>query len=83
VFDAGRQTWIGVHGVQRFFHPPVHLTLREPPSTGACLVFITDGLDPHLIERAYRRLVDAGSADDPASCPAMHAPVHDAIDASP
>ena len=82
VFDAGRQTWIGVHGVQRFFHPPVHLAPREAPSTGACLVFITDGLDPELIERAYRRLVDAGSPDDPASR-AMHVPVHDAIDAGP
>ena len=30
LFDSDRATWIGIHGVRRFFHPPVHLTLGEP-----------------------------------------------------
>ncbi len=62
LFDRERQVWIGVHGVRRFFHPPVHLALQEPPACGACLVFITEHLDPALIERSYLRLVDARTA---------------------
>jgi G3E family GTPase len=57
LFDRERELWIGVHGVRRFFHPPVHLTLPAPPDCGACLVFITERLDPALIENSYRRLV--------------------------
>jgi G3E family GTPase len=61
LFDRERQLWIGVHGVRRFFHPPVHLALPEPPACGACLVFITERLDPALIESSYRRLVGDNS----------------------
>lgn len=56
LFDPERQVWIGVHGVKRFFHPPVHLTLPVPPADGVCLVFITEHLDPALIENSYRRM---------------------------
>jgi G3E family GTPase len=59
LFDPQRQVWIGVHGVKRFFHPPVHLTLPAPPVDGACLVFITEHLDPALIESSYRRMAEA------------------------
>jgi hypothetical protein len=59
LFDAEREVWIGVHGVRRFFHPPVHLAFAKPPDCGACLVFITDHLDPALIERSYRQLARA------------------------
>jgi G3E family GTPase len=59
LFDPDRGTWIGIHGVRRFFHPPVHLTLNDPPDGGACLVFITKGLDPSLIERSYQNLLEA------------------------
>ncbi|MDB5954089.1 GTP-binding protein [Ramlibacter sp.] len=61
LFDQERQLWIGVHGVRRFFHPPVHLALDAPPDCGACLVFITVRLDPALIESSYRRLVHDNS----------------------
>lgn len=57
LFDAERRVWIGVHGVKRCFHPPVHLTPTTPPADGSCLVFITEGLDPALIERSYRQTV--------------------------
>ena len=40
-----------------FLHPPEHLQLIRPPMRGACLVFITENLDPVLIERSYRRWV--------------------------
>ncbi|HZQ60947.1 MAG TPA: GTP-binding protein [Casimicrobiaceae bacterium] len=56
LFDAARNRWIGVHGVRRFFHPPVHLDLAQAPEFGACLVFITQGLDPAQIEASYHRL---------------------------
>jgi G3E family GTPase len=65
LFDRDRDVWIGVHGVRRFFHPPVHLMLPTPPACGACLVFITEGLDPVLIEDSYRRLgQDPSPVDD-------------------
>jgi hypothetical protein len=60
LLDVERGAWIGIHGVKRFFHPPVHLSLDFPPEDGTTLVFITDGLDPTLIERSYRNEV----ADD-------------------
>lgn len=56
LFDPGRQVWISVHGVKRFFHPPAHLTLPVPSADGACLVFITEDLDPALIKGSYRRM---------------------------
>jgi G3E family GTPase len=59
LFDRDRNAWIGVHGVGRFFHPPVHLELASPPADGACLVFITENLDPMLIERSFGRLAQA------------------------
>ena len=65
--DTERDAWIGIHGVKRFLHPPVHLDLGEPPADGTTLVFITDGLDPALVERSYLEQVlpargDAGPA---------------------
>ena len=59
LYDAEREAWIGVHGVQRFFHPPVHLTLPHPPADRACLVFITEHLDPELILASYERMATA------------------------
>ena len=70
LFDREREVWIAVHGVRRFFHPPVHLTLPAPPDCGACLVFITENLDPALIERSYRRL--AGDPAQPPVSPERH-----------
>jgi G3E family GTPase len=61
LFDPERQAWIGVHGVKRFFHPPVHLALPVAPVEGACLVFITEDLDPAQIETSYRRMVEAAA----------------------
>jgi hypothetical protein len=55
--DQDRGAWIAVHGVRRFLHPPEHLQLMRPPMRGACLVFITEKLDPALIERSYRQWV--------------------------
>ena len=52
-----RDAWIAVHGVRRFLHPPEHLQFIGPPARGACLVFITENLDPELIEHSYRRWV--------------------------
>lgn len=67
LFDRERGTWIGVHGVRRFFHPPVHLDLSQRPPSGSCLVFITEDLDPDRIAQSYRRLweSDASLDDDP------------------
>lgn len=58
--DSDRGVWIGVHGVKRFVHPPVHLLPARPPADGTCLVFITDALDPAPIEKSYRRLLEDG-----------------------
>jgi G3E family GTPase len=58
LFDTDRAVWLGVHGVRRFFYPPVHLSLDRDPACGSCLVFITEGLDPARIEASYRRLVE-------------------------
>jgi len=56
-----------VHAVRRFLHPPEHLAIR-PPERGACLVFITEHLDPDLIASSYRRWVaQDGEPDMPAS----------------
>ncbi len=61
--DAATAGWIGVHGVRRFLHAPVHLSFETPPQCGSCLVFITAGLDPARIERSYRRHAgDSGAA---------------------
>jgi G3E family GTPase len=57
LFDTERGVWLGVHGVRRFFYPPVHLSLDRDPACGSCLVFITEGLDPVRIEASYRHLV--------------------------
>jgi G3E family GTPase len=57
LYDADRDAWIAVHGVRRFLHPPEHLQFIGPPARGACLVFITENLDPELIEHSYRRWV--------------------------
>jgi len=54
--DRERDIWIAVHGVRRFLHPPEHLRLHRPVHD-TCLVFITENLDPALIERSYRRWV--------------------------
>jgi G3E family GTPase len=62
LFDRERNIWIGVHGVGRFFHPPVHLELASPPADGACLVFITENLDPALIERSFGRIAQEADA---------------------
>ena len=57
LYDADRDAWIAVHGVRRFLHPPEHLRFVPPPACGACLVVITENLDPELIEQSYRRWV--------------------------
>ena len=69
LLDQERGAWIAINGVRRFLHPPEHLNLTQPPSDGACLVFITEGLDPALIEQSYRRWVleDDDSAGASAS----------------
>lgn len=67
LLDQNRDAWIAVHGVRRFLHPPEHLQLIRPPMRGACLVFITENLDPVLIERSYRRWVL--SEDEPRALP--------------
>ena len=62
LFDGERNAWIGVHGVGRFFHPPVHLELASPPEDGVCLVFITENLDPALIESSFSRIARMADA---------------------
>ena len=37
LFDPGRGVWIGIHGVKRYFHPPVHLAPPAEPLDGMCL----------------------------------------------
>jgi G3E family GTPase len=59
LFDPEQGVWLGVHGVRRFFYPPVHLSLQRAPACGACLVFITEDLDPTRIEASYQRLIAA------------------------
>lgn len=71
LFDQDRGAWIAVHGVRRFLHPPEHLQLTRPPTRGACLVFITENLDPALIERSYRQWVL--SEKDPSAPPCNEA----------
>lgn len=58
LFDRERGLWIGVHGVRRFFYPPTHLELSSAPDCGACLVFVTEGIDGARLERSYRRWVE-------------------------
>jgi G3E family GTPase len=67
LLDQDRGAWIAVHGVRRFLHPPEHLQLIRPPMRGACLVFITENLDPALIERSYRHWVL--SENEPGALP--------------
>ena len=62
--DQARDTWLAVHGVRRFLHPPEHLQLGRGSMRDASLVFIVDGLDPALIERSYRQWVLAESDRD-------------------
>jgi hypothetical protein len=57
LYDQARDTWLAVHGVRRFLHPPEHLALPRASARDASLVFIVDGLDPALIERSYRQWV--------------------------
>ncbi len=58
LWDDERATWIAVHSVRRFIHPPEHLAnVSETSPAGACLVFIGENLDIALIERSYRRWV--------------------------
>lgn len=71
LFDRERAAWIGVHGVRRFFYPPMHLQLASPPECGACLVFITDGIAGSSLERSYRRFVEASEASTPAPLPSL------------
>jgi G3E family GTPase len=59
LYDPGRNAWIGIHGVKRYFHPPVHLAPPVEPLDGTCLVFITEGLDPQRIADSYHRSVGA------------------------
>jgi len=64
LWDSGRQTWIGVHSVRRFLFPPEHIESVCVTPDNACLVFITEHLDPVLIERSYHRWM----ASHEASC---------------
>lgn len=59
LFDAQQGAWVGINGVRRFFHPPVHLPAASAPEQGECLLFITRELDPDLIARSYSRLAAA------------------------
>jgi G3E family GTPase len=65
LYDQARDTWVAVHGVRRFLHPPEHLPSGRGSTRDASLVFIVDGLDPALIERSYRQWVLA----EPDACP--------------
>jgi G3E family GTPase len=67
LYDQARDSWLAVHGVRRFLHPPERLKLPRATTRDASLVFIVDDLDPALIERSYRRCVSAAPA--PAACP--------------
>jgi G3E family GTPase len=60
LYDQARDTWLAVHGVRRFLHPPEHLQSPRASTRDASLVFIVDGLDPVLIERSYRQWVLTG-----------------------
>ena len=73
LYDESRETWLAVHGVRRFLHPPEHLTLPRAATRArdASLVFIVDGLDPASIEQSYRRWVLADH-DAPAEIEAVH-----------
>lgn len=62
LYDEARDTWLAVHGVRRFLHPPEHLGLPRASTRDASLVFVVDGIDPALIERSYRQWV----LDEPA-----------------
>ena len=57
LYDEARNTWLAVHGVRRFLHPPEHLQVTRASTRDASLVFIVDGLDPALIEQSYRQWV--------------------------
>jgi len=57
LYDEARDTWLAVHGVRRFLHPPEHLRLPRASARDASLVFIAEGLDPALIEQSYRQWV--------------------------
>jgi G3E family GTPase len=57
LFDRTRDTWIGVHGVRRFLHPPVHLAFETAPDGADCIVFIVAGMDTARLEQSYRRHV--------------------------
>ena len=67
LYDQARDTWVAVHGVRRFLHPPEHLPSGRGSTRDACLVFIVDGLDPALIERSYRQWVLAAPDADARS----------------
>jgi len=67
LYDQARDTWVAVHGVRRFLHPPEHLPPGRGSTRDASLVFIVDGLDPALIERSYRQWVLAEPGPD--ACP--------------
>jgi len=68
LYDQDRGAWIAVHGVRRFLHPPEHLQLIRPPMHGACLVFITEKLDPALIARSYRHWVLSENEPSALAC---------------
>lgn len=70
LFDAERDAWIGVHGVRRFLHPPVHLALAAPPADGGWLVFIAEKLDMALIEASFRRWHDSTALEQGIEQPA-------------
>lgn len=63
LYDPTRALWMGVHGVRRYLHAPVHLSGMPEPACGSCLVFITRGLDPSRIAASYRRHVAKPPAD--------------------
>lgn len=66
LWDEEREAWIGVHCVRRFLYPPEHL-LSASHTSGhtACLVFITENLDPVSIEKSYRRWVLSQAEEKP------------------
>lgn len=57
LLDRTRDAWIGVHGVRRFLHPPVHLDFDNAPEGANRIVFIVHGLDTARIVQSYRRNV--------------------------
>ena len=56
---AGAERPVVVHGVQHLIHPPSHLAAWPAGERRSRLVFITQGLEPHLIRRSIAAFLAA------------------------